>query len=68
MIASSRKSTLNPPVTRDFEFTRLQGQLTALAYQALIPVISCPAKTEGTRLGRNQPTRTQRFQSKAGGV
>jgi hypothetical protein len=68
MIASSRKSTLNPPVTRDFEFTRLQGQLTALAYQALIPVISCPAKTDGVRLDRNQPTRSQRFQSKAAGA
>ena len=57
MIASSRKSTLSPPLTRHFEFTRLQGHLTALAYQALIPVIACPAKTEGARLGRNQPTR-----------
>jgi hypothetical protein len=68
MIASSRKSTLRPPVTRHFEFTRLQRQLIALAYQALIPVISCPAKTQGTRPGRNQPTRAQRFQSKAGGA
>ena len=38
MIAISRKSTLNPPVTRRFEFTRLQNQLIALAYQALIPI------------------------------
>ena len=68
MIASSRKSTLSPPVTRHFEFTRLQGQLTALAYQALIPIISCPAKTERARLSRNQPTRAQRFQSKIGGA
>jgi hypothetical protein len=68
MIASSRKSTLNPPVTRHFEFTRLQGQLIALAYQALIPVISCPAKTQGARLGRNQPTGIQRSQSKAAGA
>jgi hypothetical protein len=68
MIASSRKSSLSPPVTRHFDFNRLQAQLTALAYQALIPVISCPAKTEGVRLGRNQPTGAQRFQSKAGGA
>jgi hypothetical protein len=68
MIASSRKSTLSPTVTRHFEFTRIQGQLTALAYQALIPVISCAAKTEGARLDRNQPTRAKRFQSKAGGA
>ena len=68
MIASSRKSTLSPPVTRHFDFNRLQGQLIALAYQALIPVVSCPAKTEGGRPGRNQPTGAQRFQSKAGGA
>jgi hypothetical protein len=68
MIASSRKSTLSPPVTRHFEFTRLQAQLIALAYQALIPIISCHAKTEGARLGRNQPTAAQRFQSKAEGA
>ena len=67
MIASSRKSTLSPPVTRHFEFTRLQAQLIALAYQALIPIISCHAKTEGARLGRNQPTAARRFQSKAEG-
>jgi hypothetical protein len=68
MIASSRKSTLSPHVTRHFDFNRLQGQLTALAYQALIPVVSCPAKTEGGRPSRNQPTGAQRFQSKAGGA
>ena len=68
MIASSRNSTLSPSVTRHFEFTRLQGQLTALAYQILIPVISRPAKTEGARPGRNQPNRAQRFRSKAGGA
>ncbi len=42
MITSSRKSTLSPPVTRHFEFTRLQDQSIALAYQALIPVVSRP--------------------------
>jgi len=68
MITSSRKSTLSPPVTRHFEFTRLQGQLIALAYHALIPVISRPAKTQVARLGCNQPTRAKRFQSKAGGA
>jgi hypothetical protein len=68
MIASSRKSTLSPSVTRNFEFTRLQTQLTALAYQILIPVISCSVKTEVARLGRSQPTRAPRFQSKAGGA
>jgi hypothetical protein len=68
MIAFSRRSTLSPPVTRHFEFTRLQDQLIALAYQSLIPVISCPLKRQQGRLGRNQQTTVQRFQSKAGGV
>ena len=40
MITSPRRSALSPPVTRHFEFTRLQNQLIALAYQALIPVVS----------------------------
>ena len=40
MIATSSKSTLSPPVTRRFEFTRLQNQSIALAYQTLIPVLS----------------------------
>ena len=38
MITSARRSALSPPVIRHFEFTRLQNQLIALAYQALIPI------------------------------
>jgi hypothetical protein len=40
MTAYARRSLLSPPVIRCFEFTRLQNQSIALAYQALIPVIS----------------------------
>ena len=40
MSTSSQRFALNSPVTRHFEFTRLQNQSIALAYQALIPVIS----------------------------
>jgi len=68
MIATSRRSTLRVDVTRDFEFTRLQDQLIALAYQAVITVLSCPLKRQQGRLGRNQQTTVQRFRSKAGGV
>jgi len=68
MIATSRRSTLRVDVTRDFEFTRLQDQLIALAYQAVMPVLSCPLKRQQGRLGRNQQTTVQRFRSKAGGV
>ena len=42
MIRSSRRSTLRPPVTRHFQFTRLQDQLIAHAYETLIPVVSRP--------------------------
>ena len=68
MITSSRRSTLSPPVTRHFEFTRLQNQLIALAYQVLIPVISRPLERPQPRPGRNQPTTVQSLQSKAGGA
>ncbi len=69
MIASSRRSTFGPlPITRHFEFTRLQDQLIALAYQALIPVMSCPLKRHGGQRGCTQPTKIQPFQSKARGA
>ena len=42
MITSPRRTTLSPPVTRHFEFSRLQDQLIARAYQVLIPVVSRP--------------------------
>ncbi len=54
MIATSRKSILNPPVTRRFEFTRLQQQSIALAYQALIPVVSHHLKRPGSRSNDNE--------------
>ena len=56
MITSSRRSALSPPVTRRFEFTRLQNELIALAYQALIPSVSRPLERPRSRPGRNQPT------------
>ena len=42
MTMSPRRTTLSPPVTRHFEYSRLQDQLIARAYQALIPVVSRP--------------------------
>jgi hypothetical protein len=68
MIATSRKSTLSPPVTRRFEFTRLQNQLIALAYHALIPVVSRHLERPRPRPSRNQPTTIQGLQSKARGA
>jgi len=68
MIASSRRSTLSPPVTRHFEFTRLQDQLITRAYHTLIPVICCRMERQQDRLQRKEQTTIQRFQSKAGGA
>jgi hypothetical protein len=67
MIATSRKSRFVPTISRHFEFTRLQNQLIALAYQALIPIISQPLQQPRGRLGRDRQGMVQRFQ-KAGGA
>jgi len=48
MIATSRKSTFPPPISRQFEFSRLQNQRIACAYEALIPVAT-------GRLERTEP-------------
>ena len=42
MITSPRRRSLSLPVSRHFEFSRLQAQLIAHAYQVLIPVVSRP--------------------------
>ncbi len=70
MITSPRRSTLSPPVTRHFEFTRIQDQLIALAYQALIPVVSRPLeRPRGRARPCNQPATNQPgLRSKAGGA
>jgi hypothetical protein len=70
MIAPPRRSTLRPPVTRHFEFTRLQDQLIARAYQALIPVVSRPLERPRVRRSDNEPATTtfRGLQSKAGGA
>jgi hypothetical protein len=70
MITSPRRSTLCPPVTRYFEFTRLQDQLIARAYQALIPVASRPLERPRPRRSDNEPATTtfRGLRSKAGGA
>ena len=60
MITSPRRPTFSPPVTRHFEFTRLQDQLIARAYQVLIPAVSRPL--DRPRPSRNHPTTVQTFQ------
>jgi hypothetical protein len=68
MTISPRRPTLSPPVTRHFEFTRLQDQLIALAYQALIPVVSRHLEQPRPGRGNHRPTTIQGLQSKTGGA
>jgi hypothetical protein len=70
MIATSRKSILSPPVTRRFEFTRLEKQSITLAYQVLIPVISHLLERPGSRSNDNEQATTTitKFRSKAKGA
>ena len=70
MIATSRKSILKPPVTRRFEFTRLEKHSIALAYQALIPVVSHHLKRPGSRSNDNElvTTTVPGLRSKARGA
>ena len=66
MITPTRRQDLSSSVTRHFSFTRLQDQLIARAYQALIPVVSRPL--DRPRPSRNHPTVVQTVKSKVGGV
>ena len=68
MITSARRSALGLPVIRHFEFTRLQDQLIALAYQALIPVVSRHLEQLRPGRGNHRPTTIQGLQSKTGGA
>ena len=51
MIATSRKSTFPSLICRQFEFSRLQDQRLASAYEALIPAAS-------GRIERTEPRRS----------
>ena len=70
MTSSPRRTALSPPVTRHFEFSRLQDQLIARAYQVLVPVASRPL--ERPRSPHNDSRQPQTFfrshRSQAGGA
>jgi hypothetical protein len=68
MITSPRRSTRTPAVTRQFEFTRLQDQFLALAYQSLIPVVSRHPERPRLRSVIVPDTTSQGLHSKAGGA
>jgi hypothetical protein len=55
MIARQMRTKIGLPVTRHFEFTRLQDQLIASAYHSLIPVIARPLERTRSRCGENKP-------------
>jgi hypothetical protein len=70
MNTSPRRPTPSPPVTRHFEFTRLQDQLIARAYQALLPIVSLPLERPRDQNGGDEPPTTvfRDFRSKAEGA
>src|SRR3954469_22826112 len=70
MTTSQRRSTISPPLTRHFEVTRLQNQSIALAYQALIPIVSRPLNQPRSQLRDTEPATTtfRGPRSKAGGA
>jgi hypothetical protein len=70
MITSPRRPTLSHPVTRHFEFTRLRDQSIALAYHALIPVVSRYTRRPRSRRNDNvsATTTVPDFRSTAGGA
>ena len=63
------KSTLSPPITRHFEFTRIHNHLIASAYQSLVPVISRhPERPRSRADGNDMKAMIQGLRSKAEGV
>jgi hypothetical protein len=70
MITAPRRRSLSPRVTRQFEFTRLQDQLIAIAYRTLIPVVSRPPDRPRSRCGQNEPAAAmiQSLRTRAGGA
>ena len=58
MIARQLRTKIGLPVTRHFEFTRLQDQLIASAYHSLIPVIARPLQRPRPRCGEDKPAAT----------
>jgi hypothetical protein len=56
MITSPRRRSPSFPVTRHFDFNRLQNQSIVCAYEALIPVVSGHPKWPQDRAGDLQET------------
>jgi hypothetical protein len=54
MIPSPRSRSASPRVTRQFVFTRLHEQFLAIAYHALIPVVSRPLEGPRSRSGQEK--------------
>ena len=70
MIATSRKSRFPVTVTRQLEFSRLQSQRLAFAYEALIPVVSraCPIELNQDSIAGATERRNETNRSSAVGA
>ena len=70
MSTSPRRRPLSPHITRQFESTRFQDRLIAIAYLTLIPVLSRPLVQPAGRCGQEElaSATTQRLRTKAGGA
>jgi hypothetical protein len=69
MIATSRKSRFPVTVTRRLEFSRLQSQRLASAYEALIPVVSARLnRIESRHYARTAESRSETPRSSAVGA
>jgi hypothetical protein len=70
MITSSGRHSLSHRITRHFEVTRIEDQLLAAAYQALIPIVSRPLKRLRPGCSHDKATAATMHasQSKAGGA
>jgi hypothetical protein len=66
MIATSRKSASRPAILRQYEFSRLEGQTLASAYEALIPVVTRrPECLSHRRDDREVSTNSRRSQERS---
>ncbi len=68
MIASPRRQALSLPITRHFEFTRLQNQVIASAYEALVPVVARRPNAERDRPDNHMKTATRTNLSRSSGT
>lgn len=55
MEGTRRRADRIPRVERSFEWSRFENQLTASAYQQVLPIIGHPPATKPPQLGPSRP-------------